>query len=99
MGGYQNYGPLLGPLNTRCRTILRTPKRDHNFDNHPHDYVGFFSQHPAGGVAKIRFPHVTLINTFCDLSFGGRFTRCIQHESHECASALLKNQDLQNFAC
>ena len=37
MGGYQNYGPLLGPLNTRCRIILRTPQRDHSFDNHPHE--------------------------------------------------------------
>ena len=35
MGGYQNHGPLLGPLNTRCRIIFRTPKKDHNFDNHP----------------------------------------------------------------
>ena len=26
MGGYQNYGPLLGPLNNRCRVILRTQK-------------------------------------------------------------------------
>ena len=26
MGGYQNYGPLLGPLNTRCRIIIRTQK-------------------------------------------------------------------------
>ena len=25
---------LLGLLNTRCRSILRTQKRDHNFDNH-----------------------------------------------------------------
>ena len=24
IGGCQNYGPLLGPLNTRCRIILRT---------------------------------------------------------------------------
>ena len=24
MGGCQNHGPLLGPLNTRCRIILRT---------------------------------------------------------------------------
>ena len=24
MGGCQNYGPLLGPLNTRCGIILRT---------------------------------------------------------------------------
>ena len=29
MGGYQNYGPLLGPLNTRC----------HHFDNHPGDLI------------------------------------------------------------
>ena len=26
MGGCQNDGPLLGPLNTRCHTILRTHK-------------------------------------------------------------------------
>ena len=26
MGGCQNYGPLLGPLNTRCRSVLRTQK-------------------------------------------------------------------------
>ena len=26
MGGCQNYGPLLGPLNTRCRIVLRTQK-------------------------------------------------------------------------
>ena len=26
MGGCQNYGPLLGPLNTRCRMILGTQK-------------------------------------------------------------------------
>ena len=26
LGGRQNYGPLLGPPNTRCRIILGTPK-------------------------------------------------------------------------
>ena len=26
MGGCQNYGPLLGPLNTRCHIILETQK-------------------------------------------------------------------------
>ena len=26
MGGCQNHGPLLNPLNTRCRTILRNQK-------------------------------------------------------------------------
>ena len=26
MGGYQNYGPLLGPLNTRCRIIIGPQK-------------------------------------------------------------------------
>ena len=26
MGGCQNHGPLLGPLNTRCRNIIRTQK-------------------------------------------------------------------------
>ena len=36
MGGCQNYGPFLGTLNTRCRTVMGTPKRDHNVDNHPY---------------------------------------------------------------
>ena len=26
MGGCQNHGPLLGPLNTRCRIVLRIQK-------------------------------------------------------------------------
>ena len=26
IGGCQNYGPLFGPLNTRCRNILSTEK-------------------------------------------------------------------------
>ena len=26
MGGCQNYGPLLGPLHTRCRIRIRSPK-------------------------------------------------------------------------
>ena len=37
MGGCQNYGPFWGPLNNRCRIILRTQKGDPNFDNHPHE--------------------------------------------------------------
>ena len=28
--------PFLGTLNYRCRIIIGTPKRDHDFDNHPH---------------------------------------------------------------
>ena len=36
MGGCQNYGPFLGSLNTRCRIIIGTQKRDHNLDNHPY---------------------------------------------------------------
>ena len=36
MGGCQNYGPLLGPLNTRCLFMVGTPKKGHNFDNHPY---------------------------------------------------------------
>ena len=36
MGGCQNYGPLLGTLNIRCRNYYnRDPKRVHHFDNHP----------------------------------------------------------------
>ena len=36
MGGCQNYGPFLGTINNRCRIIIGTQKRDHNFDNHPY---------------------------------------------------------------
>ena len=36
MGSCLNDGPFLGTLNIRCRIIIRTPKRDHNCDNHPH---------------------------------------------------------------
>ena len=36
MGGYQHYGPLLCPLNTRCRMILRTQKGIRIFENHPY---------------------------------------------------------------
>ena len=36
VSGGQNYGPLLGPVNTSCRIILRTKKRDLNSDNHPY---------------------------------------------------------------
>ena len=35
MGGFQNYGPFLDTLNVRC-CIYRDPKKDHNFDHHPH---------------------------------------------------------------
>ena len=36
-GGFSMWviGPFLGTLNIRCRIIIGTPKRDHNFDNHP----------------------------------------------------------------
>ena len=36
MGDCQNYGPFLGPLN-KAPYYNRDPKRDHNFDNPPHD--------------------------------------------------------------
>ena len=32
----QNYGPLLGTLNIRCRITIGIQKRDHNFDNYPY---------------------------------------------------------------
>ena len=31
----KNSGPFLGTLRIRCHNIIETPKRDHNFDNHP----------------------------------------------------------------
>ena len=36
MGGCQNYGPFLGALNSWCRIILRTPKRDPILENYPY---------------------------------------------------------------
>ena len=36
MGGCQNYGPFLGYPNDQSPYYNRDPKRDHNFDNHPH---------------------------------------------------------------
>ena len=41
MGGCQNYGPVLGTLNIRCRIIPGIQKRGHNFDNHPHSDLGY----------------------------------------------------------
>ena len=38
MGSCNNYGPFLGTLNNRCRIIIGTPKREHNFDNHPYGF-------------------------------------------------------------
>ena len=35
MGGCQNYGPVLGALNIRCRIVIGIQKRDHTFDNNP----------------------------------------------------------------
>ena len=36
MSGCQSYGPFLGALNIRGRSITGDPKRDQNFDNHPY---------------------------------------------------------------
>ena len=36
MGGCQNYGPVWGTLNIRCRIIIGIQKKYHSFDNHPH---------------------------------------------------------------
>ena len=35
-GGCENFGPLLGSLNTKYRIIPRAPKKDHSFDKHPY---------------------------------------------------------------
>ena len=43
MGDYQNYGPFLGILNVRCRIIIGTQKRDHNFDNYPHVLISLLT--------------------------------------------------------
>ena len=57
MGGCQNYGPFLGALHIRCRTIMGNPKRDHNFDNHPY-----------GGRSKGRVSERSLGSDTCAVS-------------------------------
>ena len=37
LDGCQNYGPFWGPYYNTAPNISDTPKRDHNFDNHPTD--------------------------------------------------------------
>ena len=49
MGGCQKYGPFLGILNIRCRIIIGTQKRDHNFENHLYIYM----HSPEGGTLKL----------------------------------------------
>ena len=44
MGGCENYDQFLDTLNIRCRIIIGIPKRDHNFDNHPHLSQGNFAE-------------------------------------------------------
>ena len=39
MGVDQNYGPPFGPLNYKEYTITQTPKRAHNFDQPPYDFI------------------------------------------------------------
>ena len=51
MSGYQKSGPLLGPLNTRCRIVFMTPKRDQKFGNHPYDMRHFWA--PNFGVVDL----------------------------------------------
>ena len=41
MGGCQNYGPLLGPRSTILPYYVQDPKKNHNFENHPHIVVAF----------------------------------------------------------
>ena len=36
MDGCQNYGPFFGYPKYKVPFYNRDPKRDHNFDNHPH---------------------------------------------------------------
>ena len=53
MGGCQNYDPFWGTLNSRCRIIIGTQKRDHNFDNHPYVFQGY---HPPKGTQFRELP-------------------------------------------
>ena len=40
MAGYQNYGPILDPLDTRVPYCSKEPKRDHDFYNYPYTILG-----------------------------------------------------------
>ena len=58
--------PHLGTLNNRCRIKLRTPKRDPNFENHPHVSPTVPAEAPADST------EVQLAQTSTGVS-GGRF--------------------------
>ena len=45
--------PLKGTLNIRCRIIIKTPKRDPNFDNHPYNLA------PLSARTRARIPQGT----------------------------------------
>ena len=56
MGSCQNCGPFLGTLNNRCRIIIGTPQRDHNFDNHP--YIIYQQQDEAKLAMELKHPFI-----------------------------------------
>ena len=49
MGGCQNYGPFFGYPKYKVPCYNGDPKRDHNFDNHPHVNVNVGIRRKADG--------------------------------------------------
>ena len=68
-GRLSKLGSLFGgTLNNRCRSIIKDPKRDQNFDNHPYSYRCFVvfrvqavvvegSESPPRKVSNLLSPH------------------------------------------
>ena len=56
MGGCQIYGPFLDPYRKTAPNIQGTPKRDHNFDNHPYGFVacGVFDVGSRVGAHRVQ---------------------------------------------
>ena len=63
--------PLLATLNNRCRIIIGTQKRDHNFDNHPYRVQGLGVQSCCLGFRALVF-RVGGLPRFHALSIGSK---------------------------
>ena len=80
MGGCQNYGPLLGPLNTRCRIILRSQTGTINLTSTQMWLATLFCEHlPAARPPIFQsyfqslydLEHIPLLRTFGISGDGG----------------------------
>ena len=67
MGGCQKYGPFLGTLNIRGRSIIGIQERDHDFDIHPYGFAFAHGSERRQFLPKTLFP--VTINNWCLRAF------------------------------